>query len=195
MFWSKIQNNSMQKNYVPVLTRAKQLQPVFRIKHRTSCSYSPLESIWMCRGDTVVCDAHLFNPKYWVGHPRNLFLDPSIQKKVEKIKTERLEYTPKACVLRYRCQSRPSALGPREWGVRTRCSVQGSEGFRLGCRAGTLLEGGTATAYTQNRETFRVESPSRGLSNLPCPHLSSASPSSGSQTHPHCTLQPPTSKV
>ena len=34
VFWSKIQANSMHKNDVPVLTRARQLQPFSRIKHQ-----------------------------------------------------------------------------------------------------------------------------------------------------------------
>ena len=49
--WSRIYNNSMRENDVPVLARARQLQTFVRIKHQLPYGYSTrfqmIESVWM----------------------------------------------------------------------------------------------------------------------------------------------------
>ena len=57
VFWSRIQNSSMLKNHIPVLTRARQLQCFFPMEHPILYGDSTrrviLESVWMFRGHTV----------------------------------------------------------------------------------------------------------------------------------------------
>ena len=62
LFWIMIQNNSMRQNYVLVLTRARQLQPFFQIRHRISYGDSTrlqiLETVWIVRGNKVLFLGH-----------------------------------------------------------------------------------------------------------------------------------------